>query len=69
MLLRGRALANRWIASRGPNGALRWYRHRYAMGGARLRRIGIVAVARKLFIALWRYLETGRVPAGALLKT
>jgi transposase len=34
----------------------------------RLRRIGIVALARKLLIAWWRYLETGAVPEGALLK-
>jgi hypothetical protein len=34
----------------------------------RQRRIGIVAVARKLLIALWRYLETGVVPEGAVLK-
>jgi transposase len=33
-----------------------------------LRRIGIVAVARKLLIALWRFLETGVVPEGAILK-
>jgi transposase len=33
-----------------------------------MRRIGIVALARKLVIALWRYLETGRLPTGALLK-
>jgi transposase len=33
-----------------------------------LRKIGIVALARKLLVALWRYLETGRVPEGALLK-
>ena len=36
--------------------------------GRRLRRIGIVALARKLLIALWRYLKTGVVPEGALLK-
>ena len=34
----------------------------------RQRRIGIVAVARKLLIALWRYLETGALPEGAMLK-
>lgn len=42
---------------------------RFASGGARLRRIGIVALARKLLIALWRYLETGILPEGAVLKT
>jgi transposase len=34
-----------------------------------LRKIGIVALARKLLIALWRYLETGTVPEGAHFKT
>jgi transposase len=33
-----------------------------------MRRIGIVAVARKLLIALWRFLETGVIPEGAELK-
>ena len=40
----------------------------HANGGKRQRRIGIVAVARKLLIALWRYLETGVLPEGALVK-
>ena len=45
-----------------------WFRQRFGSGGKRLRRIGIVAVARKLLIALWRFLETGVIPAGAVLK-
>ena len=54
---------------RQPASALtRWYRERFAGGGPRLRRIGIVAVARKLLIALWRYLETGVPPEGAVFK-
>jgi transposase len=54
---------------RQPTSALtRWYRTRFAAGGPRQRRIGIVAVARKLLIALWRYLETGVLPEGAQLK-
>jgi len=36
-----------------------------AQGGKRMRRIGIVAVARKLLIELWRYLKDGVVPEGA----
>lgn len=40
-----------------------WYRTRFAAGGSRQRRIGIVAVARRLMIALWRYVKTGQVPA------
>jgi transposase len=54
---------------RQPTSALtRWYRRRFAAGGPRQRRLGIVAVARKLLIALWRYLETGVLPERALLK-
>ena len=49
-----------------PDGGLR-YRERFA-DGARQRRIGIVAVARKLSIALGRYLETGAPPEGAVRK-
>ena len=41
---------------------------RFGGGGAVTRRIGIVALARRVIIALWRYVETGVVPAGALLK-
>ena len=37
-------------------------------GGKRMRRIGIVALARKLLIALWKYLEHGVVPEGAVLQ-
>lgn len=57
-----------WIRFQ-PNSALtRWYEERFAHGGPRMRKIGIVAVARKLLVALWRYLETGVLPEGAELK-
>jgi len=45
----------------------RWYQQRFAQGSSRVRRIGIVALARKLLIELWRYLETGIPPEGAVL--
>ena len=52
-----------------PNSELSlWYERRFAHGGKRLRRIGIVALARRLAIALWRYVEYGELPAGAELK-
>jgi transposase len=52
-----------------PDSALSvWFRERFGNGGKRLRRMGIVAVARKLLMALWRFLETGVIPAGAVLK-
>ena len=46
----------------------RWYQRRFGGGGAATRRIGIVALARRVIIALWRYVETGVVPEGAALK-
>jgi len=42
-----------------------WFRRRFGPGNSRLRKLGIVALARKLLIALWKYLETGAIPAGA----
>lgn len=61
-------LAWSWLR-RQPQSALSlWYRQRFAAGGGRMRRIGIVALARKLLIALWRYVETGALPDGALQK-
>ena len=52
-----------------PDRALRcWCRERFGGGGTRLRRLGMVAVARKLLMALWRFLETGVLPEGAGLK-
>jgi transposase len=62
-------LAWSWLRRQPQSALSQWYQRRYATGGARLRRIGIVALARKLLIALWRYLETGVLPEGALLKT
>jgi transposase len=53
-----------------PNSKLsRWYQQRFGKGNSRLRRIGIVALARKLLVELWRYLETGALPEGAILKS
>ncbi|MGH8591390.1 MAG: transposase, partial [Gammaproteobacteria bacterium] len=52
-----------------PNSKLsRWFCERFAGGGARMRRVGIVALARRLLVALWRYLEDGVLPEGAELK-
>ena len=61
-------LAWSWLRHQPESALSHWYRDRFAAGGSRLRRIGIVALARKLLIALWRYLETGLVPSGARLK-
>lgn len=61
-------LAWSWLRYQPTSALSRWYRERFSHG-RRLRRIGIVALARKLLIALWRYVETGHVPEGAILKS
>jgi transposase len=62
-------LAWGWLRYQPTSALTRWYLQRFHAGGPRTRRIGIVALARKLLIALWRYLEQGVVPDGAQLKT
>jgi len=57
-----------WLRFQPESALTRWYQERFGHGSSRLRRIGIVALARKLLIALWRFLETGVVPEGARLK-
>ncbi|MCP4361920.1 MAG: IS110 family transposase [Chloroflexi bacterium] len=57
-----------WLRYQPESALSQWYQERFGHGGKRLRKIGIVALARKLLIALWRYLETGEIPAGAQLK-
>jgi transposase len=59
-------LAWNWVRWQPASAITRWYQARFGTG-TRARRIGIVAVARKLLIALWRYLTTGVVPTGALV--
>jgi transposase len=62
-------LAWSWVRWQPQSALTTWYRARVGAGGSRMRRIGIVALARKLLIALWRYSEQGIVPAGAVLRT
>jgi transposase len=62
-------LAWLWVRWQPDSPITQWYQTRFAAGSSRLRRIGIVAVARRLLIALWRYATTGVVPAGAILKS
>jgi transposase len=61
-------LAWSWVRYQPESALSCWFRERFGGGGKRLRRMGIVAVARKLLIALWRFLETGLLPEGAELK-
>jgi transposase len=56
-----------WLRFQPKSALTQWYQARFARGGLRMRRIGIVALARKLLIALWRYLEDGVLPQGARL--
>lgn len=62
-------LAWQWVRWQPESPITQWFETHYARGSGRLRRIGIVAVARRLLIALWRYATTGTVPTGAYLKT
>ena len=57
-----------WLRFQPQSALTQWYQQRFGHGSSRLRRIGIVALARKLLIALWRFVETGVVPDGAALK-
>lgn len=68
--VRAMAIEIAWVWLRNqPNSQLsRWYHKRFAKGSSRVRRIGIVALARKLLIALWQYVDKGVLPAGAQLK-
>jgi transposase len=57
-----------WLRYQPESRLSRWYRERFGSGGPRLRRIGIVAMARKLMVDLWRYVEFGTIPEGAQMK-
>jgi transposase len=62
-------LAWGWLRYQPRSRLSRWYQARFGRGGPRARQVGIVALARKLLIELWRFLELGVVPEGARLKT
>lgn len=57
-----------WLRYQPQSQLSQWYQERFGRGGTRLRKIGIVALARKLLIELWKYLESQTPPAGAVLK-
>ena len=56
-----------WLRFQPTSALSQWWRRRFGAGSKRLRKIGIVALARKLLIALWHFLERGEVPAEATL--
>ncbi len=57
-----------WLRYQPRSALARWYQKKFGKGNGRMRKIGIVALARKLLIAFWRYLETGMIPEGAVLR-
>jgi transposase len=61
-------LAWLWLRHQPDSALSRWFAERVRAGGGRNRRATIVALARKLLVALWRYLAHGQVPDGAALK-
>jgi transposase len=69
--MRGIAIDLAWIWLRQqPHSDLTlWFNRRFAHASPSLRKIGIVALARKLIIALWRFADFGEIPKGALLKS
>jgi len=64
----GIELAWLWLRYQPDSDLSAWFRARVGAVKGRIRRIAIVALARKLLVALWRYLETGLVPRGAVFK-
>jgi transposase len=60
-------LAWGWLHHQPQSELSQWYQGRFGSGNARARKVGIVALARKLLIALWKYVERGEVPKGAVL--
>ena len=56
-----------WLRYQSKSELSLWYYSRVGDFKGRVRRIMIIALARKLVIALWRYVETGKVPNGAIV--
>lgn len=56
-----------WLRFQPHSELSRWFEQRFGGGSKRSRRIGIVALARRLLVALWRFLVDGLVPKGAVL--
>jgi transposase len=60
-------LAWMWLQHQPGSALSRWYQERFGGSNGRSRKVGIVALARKLLVAFWKYLEFGEVPEGAEL--
>ncbi|MFG1466884.1 IS110 family transposase, partial [Xanthobacter sp. DSM 24535] len=61
-------LAWLWLRYQPESALAKWFRERLAGAKGRLKKVLLVALARKLLIALWRYASDGVVPEGAVLK-
>ena len=57
-----------WLRFQPTSELSKWFQERFAHGSKRMRRIGIVALARKLLVALWKYVDKDELPAGAILR-
>jgi len=61
-------LAWSWLRFQPQSGLARWFQEKFGRGGSRMRRIGIVALARRLAVDLWRFVQQGIVPEAARLR-
>lgn len=61
-------IAWNWVRLQPDSQITQWFKERYSNAGPGARKCGIGAVARRLLIALWRYLEFGEIPEGAVLN-
>jgi transposase len=61
-------LAWMWLRWQAGSGLSAWFRMRTEQAGSRTKKIMIVALARKLLVALWRYVKEGVIPEGAEMK-
>ena len=57
-----------WIRYQPRSELTKWFMRRFGGGGKRMRRVGIVALGRKLLVALWKYVEFDEIPAGAVMR-
>jgi transposase len=58
-----------WLRFQPNSDLAKWFSRRFDLGSKRMKRIGIVALARRLLIALWRYAEFDEIPAGAIVRS
>lgn len=61
-------LAWMWLRWQPTSALSQWYQRRFGPGNKRARKVGIVALARKLLIALWKFVDQGELPEGATEK-